>query len=146
MADSIVAQVAELQRLSAAQLRIRMQGITGRPCRQTHRRYLIKRLAFLIQEKHYGGLSDAAEDQIATQVGPLHERSEEVIDERKARQGVTDNVIGGVEPLEIVTSNENIESRRKGGDYRRRHQHGKQDTPPDRLRVRHQSQYRSRMM
>lgn len=64
MAESITSQIAELHRLSVSQLRKKMQRLTGEPCRQTHRKYLIKRLAFKIQELHYGGLSEEAKDQI----------------------------------------------------------------------------------
>jgi len=65
MDKSITAQIAELQKMSVAQLRKRMAELTGEPCQQTHRRYLIKRLAFVIQERHYGGISDEAKEQIA---------------------------------------------------------------------------------
>jgi hypothetical protein len=64
MTESITAQIAELHRMSVHQLRDRLQELTGTPCRQTHRRYLIKRVAFKIQEQHYGGLSDEAERQL----------------------------------------------------------------------------------
>ncbi|MFT5303828.1 MAG: hypothetical protein ACI814_004649, partial [Mariniblastus sp.] len=64
MTESITAQIAELHRMSVHQLRDRLQELTGNPCRQTHRRYLIKRVAFKIQEQHYGGLSEEAERQL----------------------------------------------------------------------------------
>lgn len=65
MPETITSQIAGLQKMSVAQLREKMQELTGEPCRQTHRRYLIKRLAFVIQEKHYGGVSEEAKEQIA---------------------------------------------------------------------------------
>ena len=64
MPETITSQIAGLQRMSVAQLREKMEELTGEPCRQTHRRWLIKRASFLIQERHYGGISEDAKDQI----------------------------------------------------------------------------------
>ncbi|MBU8920922.1 MAG: DUF2924 domain-containing protein [Bacteroidales bacterium] len=64
MADSITAQIAELHRQSVPDLRRRMEELTGRSCRQSHRKFLIKRLAWLIQEQHFGGLGEGAKEQL----------------------------------------------------------------------------------
>ena len=58
--ENIPAQIAQLQRMSVAELREKWRELYGEEPRVTNRTWLWKRLAWRIQELEYGGLSDAA--------------------------------------------------------------------------------------
>jgi len=51
---SIAAQVAALQKLNVAQLRVRWKEVFGEETKQRHRVYMIRRLSWEIQRQHYG--------------------------------------------------------------------------------------------
>ena len=56
--DSILRQLAELETLSTKDLRIKWETLYGRQPPRFNRQFLIKRLAYRIQEVAYGGLDE----------------------------------------------------------------------------------------
>jgi hypothetical protein len=58
--DSVLKQIADLQNLSHAQLQQLWRTLYGKEPTAFNRPYLIKRLAYRIQEIAYGGLSETA--------------------------------------------------------------------------------------
>jgi hypothetical protein len=52
---SIAAQVVALTHLSVAQLRERWKEVFGEETSQRHRQYLVKRIAWEMQRRHFGG-------------------------------------------------------------------------------------------
>jgi hypothetical protein len=56
--DSVLKQIADLQNLSHAQLQQLWRTLYGKDPTASNRPYLVKRLAYRIQEIAYGGLSD----------------------------------------------------------------------------------------
>ncbi len=58
MSSSIVKQITGLQRQSVPELKARWRKLFGADPPTHNRRFLIKRLAYRIQELAYGGLSD----------------------------------------------------------------------------------------
>ena len=58
--DSVLKQIANLQNLSYEELRQQWVTLYGKEPVASNRPYLIKRLAYRIQEIAYGGLSDGA--------------------------------------------------------------------------------------
>ena len=71
---SIAAQIKALQSLSIGQLRDRWRELYGEETRQRHRRYLIKRLAWKIQEQHFGEYDEETRARIL-EITPLQHRS-----------------------------------------------------------------------
>jgi hypothetical protein len=68
---SIAAQVVALTHLSVPELRLKWQEVFGEATTQRHRQYLVKRLAWEMQRRHFGGeLSPEAKAR-------LHELQEE---------------------------------------------------------------------
>jgi len=68
---SIAAQIAALQKLTVAELRLKWKEVFGEETKQRHRQYMIKRLSWEIQRQHFGDeLSDKAKAR-------LHELQEE---------------------------------------------------------------------
>ena len=52
---SIAAQVVSLTHLNVAQLRERWKEVFGEETSQRHRQYLVKRIAWELQRRHFGG-------------------------------------------------------------------------------------------
>lgn len=68
---SIAAQVAALQKLNVAQLRVRWKEVFGEATKQRHRQYMVKRLSWEIQRRHFG-------DELSAEAkARLHELQEE---------------------------------------------------------------------
>jgi hypothetical protein len=65
MSQSVLKQIAQLGRLSLPQLEERWRSLFGKAPPAYHRRFLIKRLAYRIQELVYGGLSEEAKARMA---------------------------------------------------------------------------------
>jgi len=66
MPTSVTAQIAELQRMTVAQLREKWKQLYGgEETRSCNRVYLWRRLAWRVQELEYGGLSQRAKARIA---------------------------------------------------------------------------------
>ena len=65
MSDSTLRQVAQLSKLSFPELQERWRSLFGSEPPAYHRRFLVKRLAYRIQELAYGGLSEATRSQMA---------------------------------------------------------------------------------
>ena len=62
---SIAAQVVALTHLSIAELRVRWQEVFGEETSQRNRQYLVKRLAWELQCRHFGGeLSPEAKQRL----------------------------------------------------------------------------------
>jgi hypothetical protein len=64
MSASIAAQVRALEDMTVAQLRVRWQEIFGEETKQRHRRYLIKRLAWKLQEDQLPKLTPEQEARV----------------------------------------------------------------------------------
>ena len=64
MKDSMLKQVAELPGLDSGQLKERWRALYGFEPPAYNRAYLVKRLAYRIQELAFGGLSDTARSQL----------------------------------------------------------------------------------
>ncbi len=60
MAESIVAQIQALRKMTVAELRKKHLELFGTETRSHHKDQLFKRLAWRIQELEYGGLSERA--------------------------------------------------------------------------------------
>jgi hypothetical protein len=58
---SIASRVIALTKMTLPELRQKWLEIFGEPTTQRHRQYLIKRLAWRLQEQHFGGLSEEAQ-------------------------------------------------------------------------------------
>jgi hypothetical protein len=72
MSRSTLAQIAELDRLSMADLQKRWRDLIGTDPPRYNRGFLVRRLAYRIQELAYGGLSQAARarmDELLAQAG-----------------------------------------------------------------------------
>ncbi len=70
--SSIVRQIADLETLPAARLEDRWRALFGTDPPACQRRFLVKRLAYRLQELAYGGLSEAARtrmEEIAQEAG-----------------------------------------------------------------------------
>ena len=63
--DSMATEILKLKELSIAELAARYEELFGEPSRSRHHDYLWKRVAYKIQEKAYGGLSERAKQRIA---------------------------------------------------------------------------------
>ena len=65
MEPTVLQQVASLAEMPLAELRDRWQALFGRAAPAAYKpKQLIRRLAWRIQELHYGGLSDAATERL----------------------------------------------------------------------------------
>ena len=64
MQKTVLKQIDELNRMSMAQLRKRWADLMGTDPGQLGRQYLMRRLAYRIQELTYGGLSTQARKQL----------------------------------------------------------------------------------
>ena len=76
--SSTLRQIAELETLPAGQLEARWWALFGSDPPASQRRFLVKRLAYRLQELTYGGLSEAARtrmDEIAQEAGLDEEAS-----------------------------------------------------------------------
>jgi len=70
--SSVVRQIADLETLPAGQLEARWRALFGSDPPACQRRFLVKRLAYRLQELAYGGLSEAARarmNEIAEEAG-----------------------------------------------------------------------------
>ena len=65
MSDSTLRQIAQLNKLSFLELQARWRSLLGAEPPAYHRRFLVKRLAYRIQELAYGGLSETTRAQMA---------------------------------------------------------------------------------
>ncbi len=65
MSDSTLRQIAQLSKLSFPELHERWRSLFGTEPPAYHRRFLVKRLAYRIQELAYGGLPEAIRAQMA---------------------------------------------------------------------------------
>lgn len=65
MKESVSTQVATLGHLSPAQLRRVYEEVFGEPSRSNNRRWLVRRIAWRIQAKAEGGLSERARSRAA---------------------------------------------------------------------------------
>ena len=66
----LTAEIAELQDMTVGQLAERYRELYGVPTRSRNKRFLLKRLAWRVQELAHGGLSQRALDRIE-QLAPL---------------------------------------------------------------------------
>jgi hypothetical protein len=78
MTDTVLAQIAALKTRSTPELRDMWRELFDREPPVLGRRYLEDRIAFRVQELHYGGLSDRARrklDALADQLEPKRPRA-----------------------------------------------------------------------
>ncbi len=64
MPTTVLQQIAELDRMSMGQLRQRWRDLLGSDPGSLGRQYLLRRLAYRLQELAYGGLSQPVRDQL----------------------------------------------------------------------------------
>lgn len=92
MSRSVLRQVAELKDLSRAELLAHWRELFGTEPPRYSRQMLIGRLAYRIQELAFGGLSEAARNQLEEHLGPddLDAEEHEVrrMERRKRKQGM----------------------------------------------------------
>ena len=60
MSDTIMIEVARLEKMSVNQLAERFEEVFGEQCRSRHKRYLIRRIAWRLQANAEGGISERA--------------------------------------------------------------------------------------
>jgi hypothetical protein len=60
MKPSISTEIARLDQLTISQLSQRYEEVTGEPCRSRHKQYLVRRVAWMLQAKAEGGLTERA--------------------------------------------------------------------------------------
>ena len=65
MSDSTLRHITQLSKLSFSELQARWRSLFGAEPPAYHRRFLVKRLAYRIQELAYGGLSETTRAQMA---------------------------------------------------------------------------------
>ena len=65
VSDSTLRQITQLNKLSFSELQARWRSLLGNEPPAYHRRFLVKRLAYRIQELAYGGLSETTRAQMA---------------------------------------------------------------------------------
>jgi hypothetical protein len=64
VSDSTLRQITQLSKLSFSELQARWRSLFGSEPPAYHRRFLVKRLAYRIQELAYGGLPEATRAQM----------------------------------------------------------------------------------
>jgi len=72
LSDSTLRQITQLSKLSFSELQARWRSLFGGEPPAYHRRFLVKRLAYRLQELAYGGLSPSAlarATQLVTETG-----------------------------------------------------------------------------
>jgi len=86
MQKTVLKQIDELNRMSMAELRKRWANLLGTDPGRLGRQYLIRRLAYRIQELAYGGLSQEARKQLEavadgrpTTAGKTHKRGKTIL-------------------------------------------------------------------
>ena len=85
MSREILRQITELQGLSMADLRARWRELFGSEPPGAGRAYLVRRLAYRIQELAYGGVSDITRARLQDHLGADTGRARPL--ERRKRQG-----------------------------------------------------------
>jgi hypothetical protein len=75
MSDTVLAQIAALKTKSTPELRDRWRQLFDREPPVLGRRYLEDRIAFRVQELHFGGLSDRARRKLDAMVDQLEPRA-----------------------------------------------------------------------
>ena len=63
--NSITQQIAELQRLAPTELAVRYHALFGKPPRNMNRAWLVRQVAWKLQERELGGLNDRAKTRLA---------------------------------------------------------------------------------
>jgi hypothetical protein len=84
MSEAIVRQVAELARMPIDKLRGRWEVLYGTPPPGNNRDYLVRRLAYRIQELAFGGLEESTRQKLREAA----ERADEKPAPRKRREGL----------------------------------------------------------
>jgi hypothetical protein len=75
MSDTVLAQIAALKAKSMAELRDMWRELFGKQPPVLGRRYLEDRLAFRLQELHFGGLSDRARRKLYVLIEQLEPKA-----------------------------------------------------------------------
>jgi hypothetical protein len=75
MTDTILAQIAALKAKSTPELRDMWRELFGKAPPALGRRYLEDRIAFRVQELHFGGLSDQARRKLDTLIDQLEPKA-----------------------------------------------------------------------
>jgi hypothetical protein len=60
MGTSVLGEINRLRQMSVAELRQEWERVYGEPARSSHKDFLFRRLAWEVQARAHGGLSDAA--------------------------------------------------------------------------------------
>jgi Protein of unknown function (DUF2924) len=75
MTDTVLAQIAALKTRSTAELRAMWRELFGKEPPVLGRRYLEDRIAYRVQELHFGGLSDRARRKLDVLVDQLEPKA-----------------------------------------------------------------------
>ena len=88
--NSVLRQMALLQSMSLEQLREKWLDLYGEEPPQYKKQFLIKRLAYRIQELFYGGLSEQAKVQLqqAAKEDPVATVNRRIPEERKSNEAI----------------------------------------------------------
>ncbi len=88
--NSVLRQMALLQSMSLAQLREKWLDLYGEEPPQYKKQFLIKRLAYRIQELFYGGLSEQAKVHLqqAAKEDPVATVNRRIPEERKSNEAI----------------------------------------------------------
>jgi hypothetical protein len=75
MTDTVLAQIAALKTRSTPELRDKWRELFGKDPPSLGRRYLEDRIAYRVQELHFGGISDRARRKLDTLVDQLEPKA-----------------------------------------------------------------------
>ena len=105
MEKTVLRQIDELSRMSMIQLRKRWADLMGTDPGKLGRQYLMRRLAYRVQELAYGGLSPQARRQLAPEHGSTRRRDRPPSGQRNAAPagGATTRRLNGDNTTSRVT-------------------------------------------
>ncbi len=98
MTEDLRVELAELDQLSVAELQQKYEALFGQAARSTHRAFLLRRIAWKLQEQQLGGLPDRALQRLAELVELLNPLAEAAARARRRRSSGEARIQGHQEP------------------------------------------------
>ena len=114
--NSVLRQLATLQTMTLEQLREKWLDLYGNEPPRYKKQFLIKRLAYRIQELFYGGLSETAKTRLRqiAQDDPVATVERKVSEERKSNE----NILSGTRFVRVWNDHRyEVTAREKGFEY-----------------------------
>jgi len=114
--NSVMRQLAALQTMTLEQLREKWLDLYGSDPPRYKKQFLVKRLAYRIQELFYGGLSDTAKTRLQqiAQNDPVATVKGKVSEERKSNE----NILPGTRFVRVWNDHRyEVTARKKGFEY-----------------------------